>query len=149
MITPLRRRHRWLAPVAFLGALLGLGAGLAARPTELVERARQARAAGRLPEGARVIAARPHYTVALTAAGRLRLMPELALDAPDLLVYSASAAAGEAEQLPSDARLLGPASPTTATEFAWDGRDATLILYSLGHRRRFDTVLLRGLEGGR
>ncbi len=74
-------------------------------------------------------------------------MPHDALDAPDLLVYlidGLRAADGDAEQLPADARLLGPASPTAATSFEWTPGPKVVVLYSLGHRQRFDTVDLRG-----
>jgi len=150
LITPLRRRHRWLAPGAFLGALTGLGVALAARPTEFVERARRGHSVHAvLPRGATILATRPHYTVASTELPqpRLWLVPHAALDAPDLLVYRADAlgdAEHDAEQLPPGARLLGPASPTAATSFEWAPGPLVLVLYSLGHRRRFDAVALDG-----
>ncbi len=137
-----------MAPAAFVCALVGLGLGLALRPTELVERARWAEASGLLPAGARVLAARPTFTVALGQDGLLWLVPHVALDAPDLLVYRAGARDEGGEQLPPDAQLLGPTSPSVATSFESRDVPVTLILYSLGHRRRFDTVTLRG-EGAR
>jgi len=150
VITPLRRRHRWLAPGSFVCALAGLAVALAARPTEFVERSRAGHVVrGFLPEHATILAERPHYTLASTEQPepRLWLVPHAALDAPDLLVYrvdALGAAERDAAQLPSEATLLGPASPTAATSFAWTPGPAVIVLYSLGHRQRFDTIDLRG-----
>jgi hypothetical protein len=149
VITPLRRRHRWLAPGSFVCALAGLAVALAERPTEFALRARQGHVVrGVLPEHATILADRPHYTIASTALPepRLWLVPHVALDAPDLLVYRVDELGGtdtDSRQLPPDATLLGPASPTASTSFAWTPGPLVLVLYSLGHRQRFDTVDLR------
>lgn len=152
MITPLRRRHRWLAPGSFVVALVGLAVALAARPTEFVERARRAHVVrGALPQHATILAERSQYTLASTTLPepRLWLVPHAALDAPDLLVYRVEAhgpAESDRTQLPPDAMLLGNASPTEATSFSWTPGPILLVLYSLGHRQRFDTIDLRNVR---
>jgi hypothetical protein len=78
-------------------------------------------------------------------------VPRVALDAPDLLVYRAptdTASMDDTEQLPSGARLLGAASPTDSTSFPWTPGPCVLVLYSLGHSRRFDTVQVRDAGAG-
>jgi len=152
MITPLRRRHRWLAPCAFGLALVGLGAGLAARPTEFVRTSQGfARDLGVQVSGGAIVfddegrfavAFQPTPTEADPLAGRLTLWPREPLDAPDLLVYRADSR-GEGEDLPAGAILVGPASPTQKTHFDIGPGPGFIVLYSLAHGARYDAVDLR------
>ncbi len=149
MITPLRRRHRWMAPGAFAAAVLGLVAGTAVRRTEFITETRAAgapavpasvvlRGDGRVAVG--VDSAQPEE-VWVVPAGRL--------EAADLLVYLSTAQASDgtdtAEALPEDAVLLGAADPVLPSSFRLDEAprdDSVVLLYSLGLARRIASLPL-------
>lgn len=152
MITPLRRRHRWLAPGAFGLALVGLGVALAARPTAFVEAARHARESTGISvrDGAILVSTDGRCAVAYERAlARLWVVPHEPLDAPDLLVYRADEA-GVGDALPTHARLLGPASSTATTSFdlGLEPGPGFIVLYSLGHAARVDAFDLRDVLPG-
>ena len=163
MITPLRRRHRWLAPGAFALALAVLGAALAARPDAHVARMRpEPRGSGAAVTGgdalfAFVSDAHDYKLELLGADGqrprRLRLVPRFTgrrrpIDAPDLLLYATSEAP-DGDALPAGAEFLGAASTTDPTEVALPGvGPRRVVLYSLGHARVVEAVEVPG-EGGR
>lgn len=154
MITPLRRRHRWLAPASFTLALVALGAALTVRPTERVReaRGRAARTLGNMGpsvDGRVQSKALGAELRLLTYAGlqppsaqgrvELEFVPRLAegtppLDAPDLLLYGALGT-GELESLPAEATFLGPASTSEPTRFSVGPEATHVVLYSLGHAR--------------
>lgn len=141
MITPLRRRHRWMAPTLLLagGATL-LAAGVLSKPGSA-----SADAVGNgFPQLAGSASIADHssgrFRVAATggSSGRLWLLPFEPLDIPDLLVYGLSEAADptglEGEPLPETAVLLGPASGVRPTSWDCDPFPATLVLFSLAHQ---------------
>lgn len=153
MITPLRRRHRWMAPGALVLGLTGLGAALAARPTEHIARMRPALDPnGGLRSGGPMVFAyvstEHDYELQLwveDGVRELRLEPRAAgdrrpIDAPDLLLYATHAAP---DRLPEDALFLGPAStsePTTLT--LPEGAGPCIVLYSLAHAKIVEAVVL-------
>ena len=140
MITPLRRRHRWLAPVSFALGLVGLLAGVAARPADHVARMRPAPDADATTITGQAIrfafVSQDHdYKLELideAGARRVRLTPRFEgsrapIDAPDLLLYGNFGADGE------DAQLIGPASTTEPTTHDLPDGVSEVTLYSLGH----------------
>ncbi|MEM8712301.1 MAG: hypothetical protein AAGG01_15225 [Planctomycetota bacterium] len=151
MITPLRRRHRWMAPAFLLagGATL-LGAGWLSKPAPI-----DAAGPGPEPRGSAVAPQLPgdasvvehpsgRFRVAVEGAGegarprRLWLLPSEALDIPDLIVYGApkpsDVSALEGESLPSSAVLLGPASGSQPASWDLESNPETLLLFSLAHQ---------------
>lgn len=150
MIRPLRRRHRWLAPLAFGGALVGLGAALVARP-ELHLDAGPEPAESLAGALAVVASASPHLSVVRVPSGgvgpalTVDVVPHEDLAAPDLLGYAAATAGPVGADLPPGARLLGPVSTVHRTRLTMPAGLQTLVLYSLGHRARLATLDLTPL----
>ncbi len=145
MIRALRRRHRWLAPLAFACAALGLGAAVAVRPAAPRE---AAPAPPRFEPGVRhVTLVSPALSVVRAAAqegprdtARLEVVPHTDLASPDLLAYAASSTGPEGADLPPGATLLGAVSPLHRTPLDVPRGTTTLVLYSLAHRARLATV---------
>lgn len=133
MIAPLRRRHRTLWRV--LAALLPAAyvAALAARPTWPEEPAED--------RERRALAAADRVDWEEQGLLLARLGEELVVvprgaraGAPDRLLYwSAGTAAGEADRLPEDARLLGPVGGRARAFPLPADASGSLHLYSLGH----------------
>ena len=153
MITPLRRRHRWLAPTAFTLGLAGLAAGIAARPEDHVARMRPTAAHdGTIITGDQVtfayVSQEHDYKLELIEneeGRRLRLTPRFEgdrapIDAPDLLLY-----ANFESEAPA---FLGPASTTEPTTVPLAVNAADVTLYSLGHAAVVERIELPQ-EGGR
>lgn len=148
MIASLRRIHRVAAPAAF--AIAGLGLVLVTRSVSAP------------PEEARVVDVSGMELWASTD-GRFRiglqgrdaggprylwLLPNVPLDAPDLLIYSIDPAEVEtdASDLPKSARLLGSADsagPSCSAVTEWP---EAVALYSLGHAALVATLDLRAGE---
>ncbi|QDV06999.1 hypothetical protein Poly30_25180 [Planctomycetes bacterium Poly30] len=150
MITPLRQRHRWLAPGSFAVALLGFAAAIAVRPdpswmqeggpeTSFEEANLAAEPAGggrtSIEHSSEHSSGRFSVAVGPVGAGfrEVWLLPAEVLDIPDLLVYSSERSSDELT-LPIDARLLGPAAQGTPTRFEVPIEAKGLLLFSLGHQ---------------
>ena len=126
MITPLRRRHRWLAPTAFLAAIAGLAVAVNARPDGFVDRSGGSWVgAGDVGRSGHVLEEdRGRFAVSWASrtaqdgepgGWQLRLLPNEPLDAPDLLIY-AFEGVDPGGDVPEGARFLGQADPVNPTE---------------------------------
>ncbi|MEL6428552.1 MAG: hypothetical protein AAFR54_05190 [Planctomycetota bacterium] len=161
MITPLRKRHRWLAPVSFALGLGVLGAALAARPTDHV---RAMRAAPRseaegsaeptvisltTPDGdVHSVDLRPVLPNVSGGASRRFVLDPAALDAPDLMLYALEKDSS-VDGLPADAQFVCAASTSEPTEFEVGPRVQSVVLYSLGHARVVGTLPVQDPGGPR
>lgn len=128
MITPLRRRHRWLANGALTLAVVGLWIALRARPTPFVELAR-GKGPGAETQGDRG----PH---AWRMAGGLVAVGIPGDDlGPDLVAYGVPAGPPPTARgaLPEGAFELGPKEPGVPTVFSTDRDIEAIALYSVGH----------------
>lgn len=149
MITPLRKRHRWMAPGSFLVAICGLGLGVASRPSasgtplNSIDRTAWEETAD-LGSATWIEHDSGRFRAVVTGDRAVWLVPKEALDIPDLLVYS-TAAEHVGDALPQDARLLGPASQGSPTRFEWPAGAKVLLLFSLGHQSIEASISLEGL----
>ena len=139
MITPLRRRHRWLAPGMCLVALVGMVVAVMARPSGSstpgpsdVDSVLDAKAALVEHESGRF---RVAVSAPVNKSREIWLLPSEALDVPDLLVYAvANADVDTGGELPTGAKLLGPAAQDSPTRLAMAEEDGGLLLFSLAHQ---------------
>lgn len=146
MITRLRRRHRWLAPLSFALALGVLGAALSVRPTAFVDEH-----GGRAFEtGAEGISLQVHGD----GAGLDASLGE-GVAGPDLAWYGA-ASAPQGDALPDGAVFLGRATKGVTTELSFgpegplESAPAFLVVHSLGWGRVVASApVARNTQGGR
>lgn len=152
MIGPLRRRHAWLAPGAFLVAAVGLAIGVAARPTEFMEGARERprevpsafeSKLVEIPGSPRMSVAAYHRDSVPEQSMTVWLVAHERIEAPDVLAYfTRSEVAGDGA-LPADAALLGSVSPLGGTRLVAPAAIADayrIVLYSLGQQRVVRTI---------
>lgn len=142
MITPLRRRHRWLANGAFALAVIGFWIALRSRPTSFVDLVR-GKGPGAEAQGRRG----PHawrMAGSLVAVG----IPGDELG-PDLVVYGIPAGATRPEggALPADAVELGPKRSGEPTVFSPEQEIDGIALYSVGHGEVKAWLALEPREG--
>lgn len=131
MITRLRRRHRWLAPLSFALAIAVFAAAMSQRPTSFAMRHGGA-ALRPLPGGL--------VAVAPEGAGILTTIPGEDVVGPDLAYYGAGEPAADGT-LPGDAVFLGRVMPGQPTSFDLDdvrgleGAPRYVLVHSLGWDR--------------
>ncbi len=130
-------------------ALAGVVGAVAVRPaTSPADDAHTAPSTG--ADGATLLAhesGRFQVAVGATTAGSrdVWLLPSEPLDIPDLLVYAVQGASDAAElpsELPSGAKLLGPAAQASSTKFSVAESDGALLLFSLAHQAVEATITL-------
>ena len=161
MITPLRRRHRWLAPSACALAGTVLLTGLMARPSEFIAGARggdgsslRVPSSPQEPSGlVRRLDGRLGVSVTrsegdVTGAFDVELIPLDALRAADVLAYAAGEPASGGA-LPADAMLLGTIHPVDRTRLEVPAGRTTLVLYSLAERTIVESIDLSRLTEDR
>lgn len=154
MIAPLRRRHRWLAPVCFLGAAAGLVLGVIARPSAFIAEGTGGASLPATPAGVDAAAHPISEVDGLRAAivqdpggvnRSLWIVADIRLEASDVLAYLSAELA--TESLPSNARLIGPVAPLGATRLSLpDGDWTALTVFSLGQQRVLGSVRLGDLR---
>jgi len=140
VITRLRRRHRWLAPLSFALAIGVFAAALAARPTTFAWR-HGGRDLLRVESG--LVAVLPE------GGGTLTVSAGEAVPGPDLAYYASEGPASDG-RLPADAVFLTRVSFGAPTEVALDavpglaGAPRFVHAHSLGWDRVVATAPVRG-----
>ena len=158
MIAPLRRRHRWLAPVCFLAAASGLALGVMARPAAFIAEGSGGSSGLKAPPSVEAAAQWVAEGVGLRAAvvqdpagpgAALWILADERLEASDVLAYVGAEVA--VDTVPSDARLVGSVAPHGATRLPMpDSERAILTLFSLGQQRVLGSAKLDpAIVGGR